>query len=169
MKPFPRALVPIAAFLLLTACHYPHPPIPPSIPVPAGVFLSLGGASVVVEGVRLEGRLAEDGRGLTVQIYNESPSAVDLLLDEWTLTAGGETSKVFTGTAIRPKIGKRPIGPVRLSPGELHLAWLGMASRHKDEHPFKGSYTIALSFVFLQDEIKRIGTLEILPAMEEPI
>jgi hypothetical protein len=122
-----------------------------------------------VNGVRVEGRVAEDSRGLTVQIYNESPSAVDLLLDEWTLTVGGETSQVFTGTAIRPKIGKRPIGPVRLAPGELHLAWLGMASRHKDEQPFRGSDAIALSFVFLQDEVKRTGTLEILPTAEEPI
>jgi hypothetical protein len=117
----------------------------------------------------VEGRVAEDGRGLTVQIYNESPSAVDLLLDEWTLTAGGETSPVFSGTALRPKIGKRPIGPVRLAPGELHLAWLGMASRPQDEHPFKDAGRVILSFVFEKDAVRRVGTLEVPLAAEEPI
>jgi hypothetical protein len=117
----------------------------------------------------VEGRLAEDERGLTVQVYNESDATVDLLLDEWTLTAGGETSRIFTGTAIRPAIGERPIAPVRLRPGEMHLAWIGMASRHKDRHPFKGSSTVALSFVFEREDIKHSGTLEIPLLAEMPI
>ncbi len=169
MNPFMRALVASATVYLLSACHIPSPPIPPSIPVPPGVYLSLGGASVVVEGVRVEGRLAEDEKGITVQVYNEGPVEVVLLLDEWTLTVGGETSRIYAGTAIRPRIGKRPIGSIRLAPGELHLTWLGMATRHKDRHPFKGSAQIALAFVFLQDEVKRIGTLKIPLLAEDPI
>jgi hypothetical protein len=169
MNLFPRAFVPASALLLLSACHYPHPPIPPSIPVPPGVFLSLGGASAIVEGVRVEGRVAEDGRGLTVQIYNESGAAVELLFDEWALTAGAETSPVFVGTAIRPKIGKRPVGTVRLAPGELHLAWVGMASRHKEHHPFEGTARIELSFAFMKGGARNTGTLEIPLTTEEPI
>ena len=105
--------------------------------------------------MRVEGRLAEDGRGLTVQVYNESGGSIRLLLDEWTLTAGGETSPIFTGTAIRPDIGERPLKPVRLSPGEMHLAWLGMASRHELRRPFKGADSITLSFVFERDDARK--------------
>lgn len=169
MKPFPRALVAASSALLLSACHIPSPPIPPSIPVPPGVYLSLGGASTVMDGVRVEARVAEDGRGLTVQVFNESGAEVVLLLDDWTLSAGGETSPVFVGTAIRPKIGKRPIEPVHLGSGELHLAWLGMASRHKDEHPFKGAARIELSCVFMKDDARRTGTLEIPLAPDDAI
>jgi hypothetical protein len=163
MTPIWKSFVLICGALFLAACRIPSPPIPPSIPVPPGVHLSLGGASTAVEGVRVEGRPAEDRRGVTVQVYNESGSEIVLLLDEWTLAARGEISPVYAGTAIRPKIGKRPIEPVRLAPGELHLAWLGMASRHKLRRPFEEAETITLSFVFMMDDGRRTGVLKIEP------
>jgi len=166
MKPFSKVLIPSAVTLLMAACHIPTPP---SIPIPSNVYLSLGGASVVVDKVRVEGRLAENGRSVDVQVYNESPADIELLLDEWTLTVDGETSKVFLGITPRHRIGRRPLETVAVPPGELLLMTVGMASRHQNRHPFRGAERITLTFVFERKDVKRSETLEISLSGADPV
>ena len=173
----------VSAFVILSAlaCTVPEPPLPPPIP---GVEVLLkdpgrntvgslmGPASSMIahmeedmSGVHIRAELRRDGLGVEVRVQNWGSAPVQLLLQEWSLTAEGETSPVVTGDIPNAQVQGACIGPVTLPEGGVYNVALVMRKMHGlyggryALEPMRGD--VVLVYVISADAGRRVSTLRL--------
>ncbi|HQP88737.1 MAG TPA: hypothetical protein PLL76_20990 [Thermoanaerobaculia bacterium] len=88
-------------------------------------------------GFRLAMKISEDARFLLVDVKNTSDRPMQLLLQEWSIAAGGSTSAIATGDTPNGQVATAVLAPVTLPAGGDWKDSLYMRSLHNFSY---GSY-----------------------------
>jgi hypothetical protein len=125
----------------------------------------IGRAEEEVGGVHIRAELRRDGLGVEARVENRGSSPVQLILQEWSLTAEGETSPVVTGDIPNAQAQSACLGPVTLPGGGVYFVALVMRKMHGlyggryALGPMRGD--VVLAYVLSTETGRRLGTLRI--------
>lgn len=157
----------LSALIILSGCSGMLPPEPEFV-------CSVVQKDAVADpgGFRLAMKISEDARFLLVDVKNTSDRPIQLLLQEWSIAAGGSTSAIATSDTPNGQVATAVLAPVTLPAGGDWKSSLYMRSLHN--YGYGGyfldrmvprncgdSFELKLTYV-VQTETKKV--IETLPA-----